>query len=62
MDIVESHDTTLRALGKDEAWLERWILEKPSRLGLRDMRVLKNQVIHTKNQGGDSTCSLIELT
>jgi hypothetical protein len=52
MDIVESRYTTLRAIGKNEGWLEAWILEKPSRLGLGDLKILKNQVIHYRSQGG----------
>jgi hypothetical protein len=52
MEIVDSTYTTLRAIGKDEAWLEQWVLEKPSRLGLGDVRIHKNQRIHYKNSGG----------
>lgn len=52
MEIVESSYTTLRALGKDEAWLEQWILEKPSRLGLGDIKVQKSQRVHYRNEGG----------
>jgi hypothetical protein len=52
MDIVECSGTTLRAIGKDESWLERWIVEKPSRLGLGEIKIHKNQVIQYKNQGG----------
>ena len=39
MEIVDSLDTTLRALGKDENWLALWLLEKPSRLGVPLMSV-----------------------
>lgn len=52
MEIVESSYTTLRAIGKDESWLEQWILEKPSRLGLGNITIQKNQVVHYKNYGG----------
>jgi hypothetical protein len=52
MEIVESTYTSLRAIGKDEAWLERWLLEKPSRLGLGDVKIQKNQRIHYQGKGG----------
>jgi hypothetical protein len=52
MEIVECDNTTLRAIGKDESWLEQWILEKPTRLGLGEIRIHKNQVTHYRNQGG----------
>lgn len=43
MKIVENSYTSLKAIGKDEQWLHKWIIEKPSRLGLGDM-VIKNSV------------------
>ncbi len=52
MEVVECSYTTLKAIDKDEGWLEKWILERPSRLGLGSMKIIKNQVIHYKNQGG----------
>ncbi len=52
MEIVDSVYTTLRALGKDETWLEKWILERPLRLGLGDIKIQKNQLVHYKNNGG----------
>jgi hypothetical protein len=52
MEIVESTVTTLRALGKDEAWLHDWIKEKPARLGLGELAVKRCELIQYKNKGG----------
>lgn len=52
MEIVDSIDTTLRAIGKDESWLQKWILEKPSRLGLGDIEIIAHELRHYKNRGG----------
>lgn len=52
MEILDGIDTTLRALGKDEAWLQKWLLEKPSRLGLGDIKVIRHELLHYKNLGG----------
>ncbi len=52
MEIVESSYVTLRSIGKDESWLEKWILKKPSRLGLGEIKIQKNQRIHYKDSGG----------
>jgi hypothetical protein len=52
MDIVESTYTTLRAIEKDEDWLHKWLIEKPSRLGLGDIIVKQCEVTHYKNKGG----------
>ena len=52
MQIVDNAYTTLRAIGKDENWLREWITEKPSRLGLGDLKVERAELIHYKNKGG----------
>ncbi|MDS3860862.1 hypothetical protein RIF25_08545 [Thermosynechococcaceae cyanobacterium BACA0444] len=52
MEIIDSFDTTIRAIGKDEAWLQRWIIEKPSRLGLGDIQIINHELRHYKNRGG----------
>jgi len=52
MEIVESTITTLRSVGKDEAWLEKWLTEKPSRLGLGEITIQNKQLFHYRNQGG----------
>lgn len=52
MDIVDSTVTTLRALNKDEAWLQVWITEKPARLGLGDFTVRRCELVHYRNKGG----------
>jgi hypothetical protein len=52
MHIVESTYTTLRAIGKDEAWLHHWILEKPSRLGLGELTIKQAELTQYQNKGG----------
>lgn len=52
MNIIESSYTTLRAIGKDEAWLQKWITERPSRLGLGDITIKRCELSHYKNKGG----------
>jgi hypothetical protein len=52
MQIVENSFTTLRAIGKDEYWLQKWIEEKPSRLGLGTIVIKKSEIIQYKNKGG----------
>jgi hypothetical protein len=52
MEIVENTYTTLRAIDKDEDWLHKWLIEKPSRLGLGDVVVKQCEVTHYKNKGG----------
>lgn len=52
MNIIESSYTTLRAIGKDEAWLQKWITERPSRLGLGDIIIKRCELSHYKNKGG----------
>ena len=52
MEIVDSVETTLRAIGKDESWLQKWLLEKPSRLGLGDIEIIRHELRHYRNRGG----------
>lgn len=52
MEIVESAYTSLRAIGKDERWLHRWIVEKPSRLGLGELSIERSELSQYKNAGG----------
>src|SRR5690242_9546853 len=52
MQIVDNVSTTLRAIGKDEQWLQDWIAQKPARLGLGDLTIKKSELIHYKNRGG----------
>jgi hypothetical protein len=52
MDIVESTYTTLRAIGKDEAWLHNWIKEKPSHLGLGELTIVHSELSQYKDSGG----------
>jgi hypothetical protein len=52
MQILENSYTTLRAIGKDEHWLHKWITEKPSRLGLGNLVIKNSELVHYKNKGG----------
>jgi hypothetical protein len=52
MQIVESTYTTLRAIGKDEAWLHQWIIEKPSRLGLGELTIKQAELTQYQTKGG----------
>lgn len=52
MEIVDSGYTTLRAIGKDEAWLHGWILERPRRLGLGELNIKQAELIQYKSGGG----------
>lgn len=52
MEILENTYTTLRAIGKDEAWLHEWIKEKPSRLGLGNLVIKNSELVHYKSKGG----------
>lgn len=52
MQILENSYTTLRAIGKDETWLHRWIIEKPTRLGLGDLVIKNAELVHYQNRGG----------
>jgi len=52
MQILENSYTNLRAIGKDENWLHKWIIEKPSRLGLGDVIIKSSELVHYKNRGG----------
>jgi hypothetical protein len=50
--IVENTGTTMRAVGKDELWLHKWICERPSRLKLGALAIKNSEVNHYKNKGG----------
>lgn len=52
MEIVDASCTTLRAISKDEAWLHRWIMERPSRLGLGDLEIKSAELTQYRNGGG----------
>ena len=58
MQIVENSYTTLRAIGKDEQWLHKWITEKPSRLGLGDLIFKNSELVHYKNKATSRLASL----
>lgn len=52
MNIVDPTYATIRAIGKDESWLHEWIKERPSRLGLGELRIESSEVSHYRNRGG----------
>ena len=52
MNIVDCSYTTLRAIGKDEVWLQRWLAEKPSRLGLGELLIKRCELTQYRNRGG----------
>ena len=52
MRIVKNSRTTLRAIGKDERWLQDWIVEEPSRLGLGPIVIKSVELNQHRNRGG----------
>ena len=52
MSIVDNATSTLRAQGKDEKWLQEWIKEKPSRLGLGNVRIDHVELRQYGRRGG----------
>ena len=52
MDIVGSEPATLKAIGKDERWLQDWLCEDPSRLGLGSVLVKAKELRHFTGKGG----------
>lgn len=51
-DIIDSGFVRLRDAGKDEAWLQRWIAEKPERLGLGQFEILDQELRQYGSRGG----------
>ena len=52
MDIVKSTFTTLRSIGKDEKWLQDWLVEDPARLGLGTVVIKAKELRHYAGKGG----------
>jgi hypothetical protein len=52
MDILRSKVTSLKAVGKDERWLQDWICEDPSRLGLGNVVIKAKELKHYMGRGG----------
>ncbi len=52
MEIVDNTFTTLRAVGKDERWLQQWLIENPSRLGLGNITIKSSELRQYGAKGG----------
>jgi hypothetical protein len=52
MEIVSNSQTTLRAIGKDERWIQDWLLQEPSRLGLGSVTIKAKEVRHYSGSPG----------
>jgi hypothetical protein len=52
MEIVDNSYATVRSIGKDENWFHKWIVEKPSRLGLGNLVIKNSELVHYRNRGG----------
>ncbi len=50
--IHSSHRATLRAIGKDEYWLQAWIAEDPSRLGIGKVVIKAKELRQYGAKGG----------
>lgn len=50
--IVDNKQITLREAGKDEYWLQDWISEKTSRLGLGNFEIIAQELTQYKRKGG----------
>jgi len=46
MDIKNATLTTLKALGKDEKWLQDWLVEDPQRLGIGNVVIKAKELRH----------------
>ena len=52
MDIKNSVAATLRQIGKDERWLQEWIIEDPKRLGIGNVTIKAKELRHYVGKGG----------
>ncbi len=51
-EIVDSRESSLRALGKNERWLHDWLIDDPTRLGLGPIAIKAHELIQAANGGG----------
>ena len=51
-DIHPSRPTTLRAVGRDEYWLQKWLVEDLSRLGIGKISIRAKELRHYGARGG----------
>jgi hypothetical protein len=52
MQVVRSSRTTIKAVGRDEKWLQDWLVEDPSRLGLGPVTIKAKELRHYVGKGG----------
>ena len=52
MEIVDNMAKRLRSLGRDEKWLQQWLKEDPSRLGLGNISFKRCELIQYGGKGG----------
>jgi len=52
MELVSSKFISLREIGKDEHWLQKWIVDDPSRLGLGPVRIVNHELRQYGSRGG----------
>jgi hypothetical protein len=50
--IYPSLPTTLKAIGRDEYWLQDWIVTDPARLGLGQVTIKAKELRHYSSKGG----------
>lgn len=52
MEIVDNRTATLRSLGKNELWLQKWLTEDPARLGLGTVAIQSQELQQVGSTGG----------
>ena len=52
MDIKNATVTTLKVIGKDEKWLQDWLVEDPKRLGIGNVVIKDKELRHYSGKGG----------
>lgn len=52
MEIKNASLTTIKALGKDEKWLQDWLVEDPQRLGIGSVVIKAKELRHYSSKGG----------
>jgi hypothetical protein len=52
MEIKNATETTLKAIGKDEKWLQDWLIEDPKRLGIGNVVIKAKELRHYSGKGG----------
>jgi hypothetical protein len=52
MEFKNAVSTTIRAIGKDEKWLQDWLVENPQRLGIGNIVIKSKELRHYTGKGG----------